>query len=200
MAKGKHAPAKGAVREDKCIHPHSRKMAKFRTQEHRKLKFANKNKVGGLRLQILGEKLLWFHDNLHGILDLEEDGVKEVVTPSEMLELANAYMARLDDEIEQIKLKNSIGSGQFNKRHQHTSRVDVIELAQKTEKEEFSGCGLEFPDLLDQENLKKFLEWSGELRFIQNFKLKRFTKSFLESNIVIDNDNDNGTSTKMESQ
>jgi hypothetical protein len=59
MAKGKHAPAKGAVRKDKVIHPCSRKAAKLSSQEQRKNKMAATQKTGGIRLQQLGEKLLW---------------------------------------------------------------------------------------------------------------------------------------------
>ena len=54
-------------------------------------------------------------------------------------------------------------------------------MAQATEKEEFSGCGLEVPDLFDKQNLETFQDWNGELRFIQNFKLKRVTRKSLES-------------------
>ena len=60
---------------------------------------------------------------------------------------------------------------------------NAIENAQKTELEEFQGCGLEVPDLQDKENLKKFQEWNGELRFVQNFKLKRITKNSLQEPI-----------------
>ena len=69
MAKGKHAPTKGAIREDKIIHPKSRKAAKMHNKEQRKLKLSGKIGVGGQRLQILGEKMLWFHDNLNVILN-----------------------------------------------------------------------------------------------------------------------------------
>ena len=54
MAKGKHAPAKGAVREDKVIHPKSRKAQKLHHKEQRKLKMSGKLTVGGQRLQVLG--------------------------------------------------------------------------------------------------------------------------------------------------
>ena len=50
MAKGKHAPSKGAVREDKIIHPKSRKAAKLHFKEQRKLKLSGKIGVGGQRL------------------------------------------------------------------------------------------------------------------------------------------------------
>ena len=172
MAKGKHAPTKGAIREDKIIHPKSRKAAKMHNKEQRKLKMSGKVSVGGQRLQILGEKLLWFHENLNVVLQ-EEEGENVSVTAEDMLELINAYILRNQDEKDQIKLKNSIGSGQFRKRNQHQSRLDAIDLAYKTESEEFHGCGLEVPDLFEEENLKKFRDWNSELRFIQNFKLKR---------------------------
>ena len=177
MAKGKHAPAKGAVREDKIIHPKSRKANKLKSKEQRKYKLSVKQSVGGQRLQILGEKLLWFHDNLPVIL---EENTSEI-TPQNMLELIENYIERHSEELEQIKLKNSIGSGQYKKRNQHSSRQMAIEVAKKTEIEEFQGCGLEVPDLQDGENLQKFQNWNGELRFVQNFKLKRITKSSLEN-------------------
>ena len=41
----------------------------YSCKEQRKLKMSGKVGVGGQRLQILGEKLLWFHDNLSAILD-----------------------------------------------------------------------------------------------------------------------------------
>ena len=177
MAKGKHAPAKGAVREDKVLHPKSRKVAKMNFKEQRKLKLSNRASVGGQRLQILGDKLLWFHDNLQVLFESED---KKSVTANEMNELIEAYINRNEDELEQIILKNSIGSGQFKKRNQYSSRKDAIDFSKKIESEEFNGCGLEVPDLFDENNLMKFLEWNGELRFVQNFTLKRYTKTFLE--------------------
>ena len=180
MAKGKHAPTKGAVREDKIIHPKSRKAAKMHFKEQRKLKIAGKVSVGGQRLQILGEKLLWFHDNLSLIL-YDKNEEKNCVTSQNMLELIEAYIIRNQDELEQIKLKNSIGSGQFRKRNQHQSRMDAIEMTHKTENEEFNGCGLEVPDLFDTENLLRFQDWNSELRYVQSFKLKRVTRKSLES-------------------
>lgn len=173
MAKGKHAPAKGAIREDKVLHPKSRKVAKLHAKEQRKAKLSSRASVGGQRLQLLGDKLLWFHDNLP-ILETS------CISGEQMIELVEAYIARNDEEAEQIKLKNSIGSGQFKKRNQHTSRLDAIVLTKKTELEEFNGCGLEIPDIMDEENLKIFQDWNGELRYVQNFKVKRYTKSALE--------------------
>jgi hypothetical protein len=72
MAKGKHAPAPGAVRPDKVIHPHSRKAARMHSKELRQKKLATTVKAGGQRLQALGEKLAWFKETLPIVLAEEE--------------------------------------------------------------------------------------------------------------------------------
>jgi len=59
MAKGKHAPAKGAINKNKVLHPCSRKAARLNTKEQRKMKLSSTQKAGGVRLQLLGDKLLW---------------------------------------------------------------------------------------------------------------------------------------------
>lgn len=38
----------------------------------------------------------------------------------------------------------------------------------------------EIPDLLDVEQFNRLKEWNGELRFLQNFKLRRFSKNILK--------------------
>ena len=124
----------------------------------------------------IGDKLLWFHDNLEGALCDENS---DVVTKSIMLELANGYLSRFQDEVDQIKLKNSIGGGKKNKRDHYRSRMDVINLTIKTETDEFNGCGLEMPNLLDSDILSYFKKWNGELKFVQNIGLKRFRRKEL---------------------
>ena len=75
MAKGKHRPAPGAIRPDKVLHPQSRKVAKLHKKENRKFKVSNTVSVGAKRLEILGEKLQWFHDNLALVSEEEEVAV-----------------------------------------------------------------------------------------------------------------------------
>ena len=171
--------SQGAVREDKVLHPKSRKVAKLNSKELRKLKIANKPTVGGQRLQILGEKLLWFHDNLQILFEDDDEQCKTAINSKELIELIEAYIERNNSELEQINLKNSVG-GQFKKRNHNRSRLEAIEMAKKIESEEFHGCGFEVPNLLDEENLKTFREWNGELRFVQNINLKRYTKKCLQ--------------------
>ena len=123
-----------------------------------------------------GEKLLWFHDNLEGVFSDENSNI---VTKPMMLELANGYLARFEEEIAQIKLKNSIGGDKKNKRDHYRSRMDVIKFTIETETNEFEGCGLEMPNLLDKGNFEYFKNWNGELRFLQNIGLKRLRKQDL---------------------
>ena len=90
MAKGKHAPSKGAVRPDKIIHPNSRKAAKMAQKANKRAaRSASQFKIGGSKLQSLGEKLNWFKDNLQFCYN---EG--EPFTCSVMLTLANAYLSR----------------------------------------------------------------------------------------------------------
>ena len=87
-------------------------------------------------------------------------------------------MSRFDEELEQINIKQSIGGK--NRRKQHSSRLDAINHTMKIEKSDFEGCGLELPDLFDADNLSYFTAWDGEVRFVQNIKLRRFRRSELE--------------------
>ena len=127
--------------------------------------------------------MLWFHDSLEGVMS-DENEVR--VTGTTMHELANGYLARFQDEIDQITLKNSIGGDRKNKRDHHRSRMDAIKLTIQTETDEFEGCGPEMPNLLDEQTLKYFKEWNGELRFVQNIDMKRFRKNDLLEDSVCD--------------
>ena len=88
------------------------------------------------------------------------------------------FLSRFDEELEQINIKQSIGGK--NRRKQHSSRLDAINHTMKIEKSDFEGCGLELPDLFDADNLSYFTAWDGEVRYVQNIKLRRFRRSELE--------------------
>ena len=95
-----------------------------------------------------------------------------------VLELVKGFLSRFEDELEQINIKQSIGGK--NRRNQHSNRVDAITHTMKTEKSDFEGCGIELPDFFDADNLSYFSAWDGEVRFVQNIKLRRFRRSDLE--------------------
>ena len=133
-----------------------------------------KGKVGLQRMSALSDKLIWIKENLPGLL---EDGAQP--TRDVLLELIEGLLSRFDEELQQIEIKKSIGGK--NRRSQHSAREDAITLTLNTEKSDFEGCGLEMPDLLDPENFKYFTNWNGELRYVQNIKLKRFRRCDLEA-------------------
>lgn len=174
MAKGKHAPNKGAIRQEKVLHPTSRKVLKMVKKETHRFNVESKGKIGIQRLSSLAEKLVWIRDNLPGVVD-EETGQ---VTKESVLELVNGLLSRFDEELEQINIKKSIGGK--HRRKQHSSREDAINHTLTIEKSDFEGCGLEFPDLFDADNLAFFTEWNGEVRYVQNIKLRRFRRADLE--------------------
>ena len=132
-----------------------------------------KGKAGLQRMSALSDKLIWIKENLPALLDEEA-----LPTSSVLLELIEGMLSRFDEELQQIEIKRSIGGK--NRRNQHSSREDAIRQTLESEKSDFEGCGLEMPDLLDPANFKYFSNWNGELRFVQNIKLRRFRKSELE--------------------
>ena len=174
MAKGKHAPAPGQVREDKILQPNSRKVLKLAKKETRRGNVAVKGKLGVARLSSLADKLAWVKEALPLVLT-EEGGV----TKEGVRQLVRGMLERFDEELRLIKLKNSIGGK--NKRKQHNAREDAISHAIKDEREEYEGCGIELPDLFDSENLAYFLKWDGEVRLVQNIKMRRFRRQDLET-------------------
>lgn len=86
-------------------------------------------------------------------------------------------MARFDDELQQISLKHSVGG---RKNRQHASREDIIKMNKKRELEEYNTCGIEIPDFLDNRNFSVVRKWNGELRFLQNIKLRRYGKKHIQ--------------------
>merc|ERR1719508_246112 len=122
----------------------------------------------------LAEKLVWIKDSLPAVMDDEGQMTKDA-----MLELVTGLLSRFDEELEQINIKNSIGGK--NRRKQHSSREDAINHTLAVEKSDFEGCGIEMPDLFDAANLSYFTAWNGEVRFVQNIKLRRVRRAELES-------------------
>lgn len=53
------------------------------------------------------------------------------------------YLGRFDEELEQIKLKHSIGKRKNNR--QHASREDIIMLTKLQEREWYRTCGIGKP-------------------------------------------------------
>ncbi|CAD0204179.1 unnamed protein product [Chrysodeixis includens] len=153
---------------EKLKHPNSRKTLKIISKIKRNEK-KDQNKVGThIKQNLLGEKILWFKERIPvGCV---------VMDKTQTLELITEYLARFDEELTQIALKNSVGQ---RKHRQHASREDIINITKNKEREEFETCGLEMPDLLDTQQMEVLRNWNGELRFLQHFKLRRIAKKHL---------------------
>lgn len=154
---------------DKLKHPNSRKTITLAKKLNRNEKKSGKKLGTHIKQNLVGEKIMWFKERV-------PEGC-EVLSKHQVLELIETYLARFDEELEQITIKNSIGQ---RKNRQHASREDIINITKKNEHEEFETCGLELPDFLDHQQVEILTKWDGELRFLQNFKLKRFARKHLE--------------------
>lgn len=152
----------------KLAHPNSRKSIAI-AKRAKKISNRQKAKLGGLIKQnLIGEKMLWIKEHM----------VPDVCpyTPELTARLLETYIARHDEELEQIMIKRSIS----NKRNkQHASREDVIRMTKEREQEEYNTCGIEIPDILNTTFCKMLINWNGELRYLSNFKFRRFGKTHL---------------------
>lgn len=152
---------------DKLKHPNSRKTQSL-VKKIKKSEKKDQNKLGTqIKQNLIGEKLLWFKERMPDDPDL---------TKEQILKLIEIYLARFDEELEQIALKNSVGQ---RRNRQHAGREDILKMTKKREEEEFDTCGLELPDFMDQQQMQVLRNWNGELRFLQHFKLRRFARKHL---------------------
>ncbi|XP_076643234.1 translation machinery-associated protein 16 [Halictus rubicundus] len=162
------AMRKEFLKAKKIAHPNSRKSIAI-VKRTKKISNRQKAKVGGLIKQnIIGEKMLWIREHM----------VPDVCpyTPELTARLLEMYIARNDDELEQINIKHSIG-GRRNR--QHASREDVLRMSKEREQEEYNTCGIEIPDILNATQCDMLRKWNGELRYLPNFKFIRFGKKHL---------------------
>ena len=89
MAKGKHAPNPGAVKQQsKVLHPASRKLKKVHKAGVHRSNVDVKGKVGLQRMSALADKLIWVKENLPALV--EEDG--EVTNGNIFLIGMNLYL------------------------------------------------------------------------------------------------------------
>ncbi|XP_077302608.1 translation machinery-associated protein 16 homolog [Arctopsyche grandis] len=154
----------------KCKHPNSRKTIAL-ARKSKKALVKEENKLGRyIKQNVLGEKIVWFKDNLP-----ETDA--SVYSKEEIKEMLDVYLARFDKELEEIVYKNSIGG---KRTKQHCSRENAINMTKENESREYKTCGIEIPDLTNTSQVVLLKSWNGELRFLQNFKLRRFSISNLQ--------------------
>ncbi|XP_036372994.1 translation machinery-associated protein 16 [Megalops cyprinoides] len=150
------------TQEKKVVHPYSRKaayIARGVIKQERKEKLKNEK---ALRLNAIGEKLLWFQNQL--------DPAKEEYTKEDACEIIERYLHRFDTELEQIELVNGIKGRQGRL---HGSRENVIKQTVERERALYEGNGFEIPDIINCKHLKTFREWNGDLKKLPNIKMRR---------------------------
>ncbi|CAH1223910.1 unnamed protein product [Diabrotica balteata] len=154
---------------EKLKHPNSRQ-TKMLAKQIQKKNSRDKSKLATtLKLNAVGEKCKWFGS----MLDPEFTNL----TPGGLHRLIEQYLSRFDEEMEQIRLKHSIGN---RKNRQHANREDIIRMTIERERGDYNTCGIELPDVFDINQFNYLQQWKGELRYLQNFKFKKFSKKFLE--------------------
>uniref|UniRef100_A0A8C5M1N7 Translation machinery-associated protein 16 n=1 Tax=Leptobrachium leishanense TaxID=445787 RepID=A0A8C5M1N7_9ANUR len=139
------APQNKGKQEKKVIHPYSRKAAQMAREGHKQDRKEKSKNEKALRLNLIGEKLQWFHSHL--------DTDKNEYTKKEACELIESYMHRFDSELEQIELHNSIKGRQAR---QHVSRETVIKQTMERERALYNGYGMEIPDIVNAKHLVFF--------------------------------------------
>lgn len=102
-------------------------------------------------------------------------------------------MKRFDEEIEQIKLKQSISK---NRSKQHIARENVIRFTLERELNEFNGGGMELLNLCDLKQCEALLNWDGNAINVQHFKLNLISRNFLKR---LKDQNNTSNSAKSES-
>ncbi|XP_022518849.1 translation machinery-associated protein 16 [Astyanax mexicanus] len=162
--------ARGGAQEKKVVHPYSRKAAYMARAE---AKLTRKEKVKSdkaRRLNLIGEKLLWFQNQL--------DSGKLEYSKQEACEMIERYLHRFDGELQQIELANSIKGRQGRL---HGSREAVLKQSIERERAEFEGNGFEIPDIINSKHLKTFREWNGDLKKLPNIKMRKVSAKGTDS-------------------
>ncbi|PBC29132.1 hypothetical protein APICC_08584 [Apis cerana cerana] len=148
------AMRKEFLKAKKVAHPNSRKSIAI-AKRTRKITNRRKAKINGLIKQnLVGEKMLW---------------IKEHMIP-DICPYTPELTARL--------LETSIS---YKRNKQHASREDILRMTREKEQEEYDTCGIEIPDILNPTQCEMLRNWNGELRYMTNFKFRRFGKKHLNA-------------------
>lgn len=171
-----------------CKHPSSRKTLNL-IKKTKKLVFSSNNnfvviafpnfrsknrqlkKIGNaVKVNVQGKKLFWFYEQI--------EEMQGPLKPDTYKELIEHYLARFDEELEQINIKKGINKKR--RANQHAARESVIKMTLEKEVGDFRGGGLELPNLCDANEFKTFQEWDGDSAKIQHLKMHFISRKWLD--------------------
>ncbi|XP_041642346.1 translation machinery-associated protein 16 [Cheilinus undulatus] len=155
---------------EKVVHPYSRKAAYLAREEIRLKKKERQKNDKAVRLNNIGEKLLWFQGQL--------DPEKTAYTRKDACDIIERYLQRFDSELEQIELMNGIKGRQGRL---HGAREAVIKQTMERERALYESGGFEIPDIINEKHLKTFREWTGDLKKLPNIKLRKISNKDLST-------------------
>ncbi|CAG5928638.1 unnamed protein product [Menidia menidia] len=131
--------------KEKVVHPYSRKAAYLAREEIRLKKKDRQKTEKATRLSNIGEKLLWFQNEL--------DPTRTNYMRKDACAVIESYLHRFDAELEQIELMNGIKGRQGRL---HGAREAVIKQTIERERMQYESVGLEIPDIINAKHLKTF--------------------------------------------
>lgn len=131
----------------------------------------HKKQLGhAIKSNMMGEKISWF-------LGQMDEGRTEPLEPQEFIDMMDEFLQRFDEELEQIKIKQSISK---NRSNQHFARESAIKMTMEREAGEFNGGGMEFLNLCDPVKFKSLMDWDGNAINIQHLKFELVSRGNLE--------------------
>ncbi|KAG0738692.1 hypothetical protein G6F26_009907 [Rhizopus arrhizus] len=148
------------IKNRDVIHPYSRKAQQLSRVYQRREKMAKKEAQKSTNP--IGDRWIWFRYAF--------DEEKSAATKKELYELIELYLARHDEEIEQLENDRCRGH-----RKPKSPRQDLLEALKEREANEYVS-GLELPDLTNGKTLKLLREWDGDKNSMSRISTIRIQK------------------------
>ncbi|XP_034937816.1 translation machinery-associated protein 16 [Chelonus insularis] len=156
-------------KQKKVLHPNSRKMLAITKKNNRAIHKEQSKLAGTIKQNLIREKILWIQE--HMVPDICP------YTPELTAELLEKYIARHDEELDLIAQKNKVPN---KKNRSHASREDILRMNKERDHDEYNGCGIEIPNILNSTQCEMLRKWDGDVRYLPNFVFRRFGKRHVE--------------------
>jgi len=153
-----------SVKQEKKIHPNSRKAVQVAKTIHHSEKIQQRKEDLNSKQSILKEKILWFKDIL------EED--KDRYSLAEVSNIVAQYINRFDERLNEIDEQNELNKALGRHGRYHAAEEEAIKMVKTKERELFSAGRFEAPDLTNTANVTYLRKWDCQTKTLPNIKLK----------------------------